>query len=72
MTPGAAKANNNENECGGDVTERVVAFRKPTSTLGKDDDDKETDEDDESESEMMEEEEHAKFATLEASYPTHI
>ena len=43
MTPGAAKANNNENECGGDVTERVVAFRKPNSTLGKDDDDKDKD-----------------------------
>ena len=50
------------NDCG-DVTARVVVFRKPTSTLDDEDQDTEAE---------MEEEDHAKFATLEASYPTHI
>ena len=47
-------------ECG-DITARVVVFRKTKA-----------EEEDEQAQMIAEEEEHAKFATLEASYPTHI
>ena len=61
ITPGATA-----NECGDAdqaVTARVVAFRRPTSALGKDKAEDEAE---------MEEEELGKFSTLDASYPTHI
>ena len=68
MYSGGAIISNNEIEYGGDVTERVVAFRKPDSMHDQDD----YEDGYEAEAVLKEEEEQVKFATLEASYPTHI
>ena len=61
------------NNFGGDVTERVVAFHKPDLMHNNQDDyDYDCDEDDYEADEAVQEDEQVKFATLEASYPTHI